>query len=399
MLAAVLLVVGGLAWGLTSSFATSASPSPASGKVVLRLGWMTEPDNLNPFIGYADDTYEIWALNYSYLFGSGNYNQPTLDLASRVPDGTERRHLAGRQGVDDPPAAQREVAGRHTTDGRRRGLHLQLHHQERHDQPHQLHAGHQVGESPRSDDGAGHLHRRPRPTSRRPRPACRSCPSTSGRTSRPSAASTALRQQAADRRQRPLPDRGLRQGQLRQDGAQPLLVRPEAGHRPDLLRAVPERRHDDQRPQGRARIDGAWTSSPKPRSSSSSRRRASRRPRSTTTLGLPRVQLLRQAELAGQPGAARLALPQRLELRHRPAAALRRSPTTASPPRARPSSRRTASPTPTTTGSRRPTSSTPSTWPRPASCSTAAGYPLKNGVRLEQAGQADHAAALRPRPS
>ena len=85
MLAAALLVVGGLAWGLTSSFATSAPPSPASGKVVLRLGWVTEPDNLSPFIGYADDTYEIWALNYSYLFGSGNYNQPTLDLASEFP--------------------------------------------------------------------------------------------------------------------------------------------------------------------------------------------------------------------------------------------------------------------------------------------------------------------------
>jgi len=85
VLAAVLLVVGGLAWGLTSSFATSAPPSPASGKVILRLGWTSEPDNLNPFIGYADDTYEIWALNYSYLFGSGNYNQPTLDLASEFP--------------------------------------------------------------------------------------------------------------------------------------------------------------------------------------------------------------------------------------------------------------------------------------------------------------------------
>jgi len=33
------------------------------------------------FIGYANSDYEIWALNYSYLFGSGDHNQPTLDLA------------------------------------------------------------------------------------------------------------------------------------------------------------------------------------------------------------------------------------------------------------------------------------------------------------------------------
>ena len=52
---------------------------------MLRLGWTTEPDNLNPFIGYANDTYEIWAIQYSYLFGCGDHNQPTLDLAKEFP--------------------------------------------------------------------------------------------------------------------------------------------------------------------------------------------------------------------------------------------------------------------------------------------------------------------------
>ena len=85
VLVAALLVVGGLIWGLVSSLAASSSPSPAPGKVILRIGWASEPDNLNPFIGYADATYEIWALNYSYLFGNGDYNQPTLDLASEFP--------------------------------------------------------------------------------------------------------------------------------------------------------------------------------------------------------------------------------------------------------------------------------------------------------------------------
>jgi peptide/nickel transport system substrate-binding protein len=85
---AVLVVVAvaavSLVWGCTSAFAASPSPS-ATGQVVLKLGWTEEPDNLNVFIGYADTTYEIWALNYSYLFGAGDHNQPTLDLASEFP--------------------------------------------------------------------------------------------------------------------------------------------------------------------------------------------------------------------------------------------------------------------------------------------------------------------------
>ncbi len=81
---ALLALAGGLAVSLSRAFAASSSPAPA-GKVILRLGWTTEPDNLNPFIGYTNDTYEIWALNYSYLFGCGDHNQPTLDLAAAFP--------------------------------------------------------------------------------------------------------------------------------------------------------------------------------------------------------------------------------------------------------------------------------------------------------------------------
>jgi peptide/nickel transport system substrate-binding protein len=82
----ILALVGGLLVGVTR--AVAASPSPAassSGTTVLKLGWTEEPDNLNVFIGYADTVYEIWALNYSYLFGSGDHNQPILDLASEFP--------------------------------------------------------------------------------------------------------------------------------------------------------------------------------------------------------------------------------------------------------------------------------------------------------------------------
>ncbi len=87
LLILALVLVVGVVWGLASALAASpaASPASASGKVVLRLGWTQEPDNLNVFIGYQDTSYEVWALNYEELFGAGDRNQPTLDLASEFP--------------------------------------------------------------------------------------------------------------------------------------------------------------------------------------------------------------------------------------------------------------------------------------------------------------------------
>lgn len=50
------LLVAGLIWGLAGALAAD----PSSGKVsTLRIGWTIEPDNLNPFIGYATSAYEV----------------------------------------------------------------------------------------------------------------------------------------------------------------------------------------------------------------------------------------------------------------------------------------------------------------------------------------------------
>ena len=81
----VTAVTVGLLWGCAGALAASPSPSPATGGVVLKLGWTDEPDNLNAFVGYASSDYEIWALNYDYLFRCGHGNQPALDLASQWP--------------------------------------------------------------------------------------------------------------------------------------------------------------------------------------------------------------------------------------------------------------------------------------------------------------------------
>ena len=88
VLVLVVGLVGGLACGLTSALAASPTPaasSSAAGPVVLKLGWTQEPDNLNVFVGYNATCWEIWALNYDYLFRCGDRDQPTLDLASAFP--------------------------------------------------------------------------------------------------------------------------------------------------------------------------------------------------------------------------------------------------------------------------------------------------------------------------
>ncbi len=59
----------GLLWGVGTAIAGDESPAPDEGKVVLRLGWTNDPDNLNPFIGYESSSYEIWAINYDLLVG------------------------------------------------------------------------------------------------------------------------------------------------------------------------------------------------------------------------------------------------------------------------------------------------------------------------------------------
>ncbi len=65
-----LLLSVGCIWGLTSALASSPRPSPSStGKVVLRLGWLADPDNLNPFIGTTSSAFTIWYMNYDSLVG------------------------------------------------------------------------------------------------------------------------------------------------------------------------------------------------------------------------------------------------------------------------------------------------------------------------------------------
>ena len=56
----------------------------AAGRVrqhaTLRLGWLAEPDNLNPFVGTTMAAYTVWYMNYDTLVG--------LNAADLTPDRT-----------------------------------------------------------------------------------------------------------------------------------------------------------------------------------------------------------------------------------------------------------------------------------------------------------------------
>ena len=48
----------------------SGSPAPADGgKVIMKVGWMGDIDNLNPLIGWTNNVYEVYAQNYLLMVG------------------------------------------------------------------------------------------------------------------------------------------------------------------------------------------------------------------------------------------------------------------------------------------------------------------------------------------
>jgi peptide/nickel transport system substrate-binding protein len=112
ILLALLLILMGLA---AAPAAPAASPSP-SGDTTFRVGWLLEPDNLNPFIGLLGQDYEIWHLNYDCLVGFDAKDlSPRPEIAESwqvSPDGKTWTFKI-RQGVkwqDGEPLTAKDVA-------------------------------------------------------------------------------------------------------------------------------------------------------------------------------------------------------------------------------------------------------------------------------------------------
>jgi len=87
----VLLLTAGLSWGLGNALADgSPPPSAAAGTLKVQFGTTFDADNLNPFVGFSGTSYEIFHLNYDFLVGYNTDLSPRPELATSwetSPDG------------------------------------------------------------------------------------------------------------------------------------------------------------------------------------------------------------------------------------------------------------------------------------------------------------------------
>ena len=96
--------------------AASESASPAADATTFRVGWLLEPDNLNPFIGLLGQDYEIWHLNYDFLVGFDAKDlspKPELAESWEVSEDGKTWTFKVRQGVkwqDGEPLTAKDVA-------------------------------------------------------------------------------------------------------------------------------------------------------------------------------------------------------------------------------------------------------------------------------------------------
>ena len=104
-------------WWPCRSRSASSSASPAAGQgATFRVGWLLEPDNLNPFIGLLGQDYEIWHLNYDFLVGFDAKDlspKPELAESWTVSADGKTWTFKIRQGVkwqDGQPLTAKDVA-------------------------------------------------------------------------------------------------------------------------------------------------------------------------------------------------------------------------------------------------------------------------------------------------
>ena len=69
--ALAVLLAASLVAGLAGAMAADETAPPAGDKVTLHVGWMTDPDNLNPFVGEEQSSYELYHISYDFLTDFG----------------------------------------------------------------------------------------------------------------------------------------------------------------------------------------------------------------------------------------------------------------------------------------------------------------------------------------
>jgi len=73
----------GVTLGVHPAAGESASPAADGDKVVVKIGWMGEIDNLNPFIGWTNNVYEIFANEYLLMAGR-DWDHPAFDPTTGI---------------------------------------------------------------------------------------------------------------------------------------------------------------------------------------------------------------------------------------------------------------------------------------------------------------------------
>jgi peptide/nickel transport system substrate-binding protein len=76
--ALVLLLAVSLVAGLAGAIAADETAPPAGDKITLRVGWTTDPDNLNPFVGIEQSSYELYHISYDFLTDFGTQYLETV---------------------------------------------------------------------------------------------------------------------------------------------------------------------------------------------------------------------------------------------------------------------------------------------------------------------------------
>lgn len=114
--ALILLLLAVVALLALTPAALASSESPDADTLTFRVGWLLEPDNLNPFIGLLGQDYQIWHLNYDFLVGFDAKDlspRPEIAESWEVSEDGKTWTFKIRQGVmwqDGEPLTARDVA-------------------------------------------------------------------------------------------------------------------------------------------------------------------------------------------------------------------------------------------------------------------------------------------------
>ena len=114
--ALILLLLAAVALLALTPAALASSESPDADNLTFRVGWLLEPDNLNPFIGLLGQDYQIWHLNYDFLIGFDAKDlspRPEIAESWEVSEDGNTWTFKIRQGVmwqDGEPLTARDVA-------------------------------------------------------------------------------------------------------------------------------------------------------------------------------------------------------------------------------------------------------------------------------------------------